>query len=84
MNTERDQSKKEEGASLLFGLAQSTETNAVRTAISVAPDRLGQKRFSTYHPVCSESSLDEACEDVGGVVAVVRDASQASVDGYHH
>lgn len=36
------------------------------------------------HPVCSEPSLNEACEDVSGVVAVVRDAAQAGVDGNHY
>lgn len=36
------------------------------------------------HPVCSESSLDEACEDVGGVVAVFGDAAQSGVDGDRH
>lgn len=36
------------------------------------------------HPVCSEPSLDETCEDVSGVVTVVRDAAQAGVDCDHH
>lgn len=36
------------------------------------------------HPVCGEPSLDEACEDVGGVVTVVGDAAQTGVDGNHH
>lgn len=36
------------------------------------------------HPVCSEPSLDEACDDIRGVVTVVGDACQASVDGDHH
>lgn len=36
------------------------------------------------HPVRGEPSLDEAGEDVGGVVAVVGDAAQARVDGDHH
>lgn len=36
------------------------------------------------HPVSSESSLYEACEDICGVVTVVRDAAQACVDGDHH
>lgn len=35
------------------------------------------------HPVCSEPSLDEACEDISGVVTVVRDAAQAGIDGNH-
>lgn len=36
------------------------------------------------HPVCSESSLDEACEDISRMMAVVRDTAQARVDGDHH
>lgn len=36
------------------------------------------------HPVSSKPSLDEACEDIGGVVTVVRDAGQTGVDGDHH
>lgn len=36
------------------------------------------------HPVSSEASLNKACEDVSGVVTVVRDATQAGVDGDHH
>lgn len=39
--------------------------------------------FGTYHPVCSEPPLDEARDDVRGVVTVVRDAGQAGVDGNH-
>lgn len=36
------------------------------------------------HPVGGEASLDEAGDHVGGVVAVVRDAAQPGVHGYHH
>lgn len=36
------------------------------------------------HPICSECPLDEACDDIRGVVTVVRDAGQAGVDGDHH
>lgn len=36
------------------------------------------------HPVGSEASLDEAGENVGGVVPVVGDAAQSGVDGDHH
>lgn len=39
--------------------------------------------FGTYHPVCSEAPLDEACEDVRRVMTVVRNAGQAGVDGNH-
>lgn len=43
-----------------------------------------QQWLWTYHPVSSEASLNKACEDVSGVVTVVRDATQAGVDGDHH
>lgn len=39
--------------------------------------------FGTYHPVRGEPPLDEARDDVRRMVAVVRDASQAGVDGNH-
>lgn len=48
------------------------------------PSLFSKQRLWTYHPVCSEPPLDEANEDIGGVVAVVRDAAQAGVDGDHH
>lgn len=35
------------------------------------------------HPVSGEPSLNEACEDVSGVVAVLRNPGQACVDGDH-
>jgi len=58
---------------------EQTETNPVKTEITVIEDD-----SMTYHPVCSEPSLDEAREDVRWVVAVVGDAAQAGVDGDHH
>lgn len=44
----------------------------------------GRGETDTYHPVGGEASLDEAGDHVGGVVAVVGDAAQPGVHGYHH
>lgn len=35
----------------------------------------------SYHPVCGESSLQEAREDVRGMMAVVRDPAESGVHG---
>lgn len=75
----RDQSEENEGESLLFKLTKSTEIREKQ----LFRDYLDNSDFRTYHPVCSEPSLDEACEDVRRVVTVVRDTGQAGVDGDH-
>lgn len=82
----RDKSEKNEGEGLLSKQNRGSERNKSCEDCDNSFYKgvwTTSVLFPTYHPVCCEPPLDEACDDIGGVVAVVGDAGQARVDGDH-